>query len=138
MWNKYLSTHQLSITLFYLSTHVPVKLSHHNIEACKGWFNNYVMQWWHPLVWEKIMVGLWLCWARGGWWGKRLCIMVFWTMLLRMPLQPRGNILIAANITFFEDSLGQYKKNFQYIHQQVLDKGVFGLKILLFTRSRIT
>ena len=42
--------------------------------------------------------------------GKRLCIMVFWTMLLRMPLQPRGNIPIAANITFLEDSLGQYKK----------------------------
>ena len=34
----------------------------------------------------------------------------FWTMLLRMPLQPRGNIPIAANITFLEDSLGQYKK----------------------------
>ena len=76
----------------------------------KGWFNNYVMQWWHPLVWEKIMVGLCLCWDRGGWWGKRLCIMVFWTMLLRMPLQPRGNIPIAANITFLEDSLGHYNK----------------------------
>ena len=35
---------------------------------------------------------------------------IFWTMLLRMPLQPRGNIPIAANITFLEDSLGQYKK----------------------------
>ena len=68
------------------------------------------MQWWHPLVWEKIMVGLCLCWDRGGWWGKRLCIMVFWTMLLRMPLQPRGNIPIAANITFLEDSLGHYNK----------------------------
>ena len=76
----------------------------------EGWFNNYVMQWWHPLVWEKIMVGLCLCWDRGGWWGKRLCIMVFWTMLLRMPLQPRGNIPIAANITFLEDSLGHYNK----------------------------
>ena len=31
-----------------------------------------------------------------------------------------------------------YKKNFQYIHQQVLDKGVFGLKFLSFTCSRIT
>ena len=30
------------------------------------------------------------------------------------------------------------KKNFQYIHQQVVDKGVIGLKFLLFTRSRIT
>ena len=29
----------------------------------------------------------------------------FWTMLLRMPLQPRGNIPIAANITFLEESL---------------------------------
>ena len=44
----------------------------------------------------------------------------FWTMLLRMPLQPRGNIPIAANTTFLEDSFGQY------IHQQVLDKGVIG------------
>ena len=34
----------------------------------------------------------------------------FWTMLLRMPLQTRGNIPIAANITFLEDSLGQYRK----------------------------
>ena len=81
-----------------------------HLVSYKGWFNNYVMQWWHPLVWEKIMVGLCLCWDRGGWWGKRLCIMVFWTMLLRMPLQPRGNIPIAANITFLEDSLGHYNK----------------------------
>ena len=43
----------------------------------EGWFNNYVMQWLHPLVWKKIMVGLCLCWDRGGWWSKRLCIMVF-------------------------------------------------------------
>ena len=27
----------------------------------KGSFKNYVMQWWHPLVWEKIMGGLCLC-----------------------------------------------------------------------------
>ena len=40
----------------------------------------------------------------------RLYIMVFWTMLIRMPLQPRGNIPITANITFLEDSLGQYRK----------------------------
>ena len=59
----------------------------------------------------------------------------FWTMLLRMPLQPRVNIPIAANITFLEGSLRHYNKN---VHQQVLDKGVFGLKFLLFTHSRIT
>ena len=48
-----------------------------------------------------------------------------------MPLQPRGNIPIAANITFLEDSLGQYKKNFQYIHQQVLDKRCVWIKIFV-------
>ena len=36
--------------------------------------------------------------------------LVFWTKLLRIPLQPRGNIPIAANITFLEDSLGHYNK----------------------------
>ena len=76
---------------------------------------------------------------RQGWLvNQKIMHYGFLTMLLRMPLQPRGNIPIAANITFLEDSLGQYKKNFQYIHQQILDKGVFGLKFLLFTRSRIT
>ena len=80
------------------------------------------MQWWHPLVWKKIMVGLCLYWDRGVWWGKRLCIMVFWTMLLRVPLQPRGNIPIAANITFLEDSLGQYKKNSKNYRSDVIHK----------------
>ena len=94
------------------------------------------MQWWHPLVWEKIMVGLLL---RQGWLVRQKIMHYgFWTMLLRMPLQPRGNIPIAANITFLEDSLGQYKINFQYIHQQVLDKDVFELKFLSFSCSRIT
>ena len=27
--------------------------------------------------WEKNMVGLCLCWDRGGWWSKRLCLIVF-------------------------------------------------------------
>ena len=36
--------------------------------------------------------------------------MFFWTMLLRMPLQPRGNIPPEANITFLEDSLGHNNK----------------------------
>ena len=39
---------------------------------------------------------------------------------------------------FWKIPLGNIKKNFQYIHQQVLDKGVFGLKFLSFTCSRIT
>ena len=42
--------------------------------------------------------------------AKDYALWFFWTMLLRMPLQPRGNIPIAANITFAEDFLGQYKK----------------------------
>ena len=37
--------------------------------------------------------------------AKNYALWFFWTMLLRMPLQPRGNIPIAANITFLEDFL---------------------------------
>ena len=41
-------------------------------------------------------------------------------------------------LLFWKIPLGNIEKNFQYIHQQVLDKGVFGLKFLSFTCSRIT
>ena len=42
--------------------------------------------------------------------AKDYALWFFWTMLLRMLLQPKGNITIAANITFLEDSLEQYRK----------------------------
>ena len=41
-------------------------------------------------------------------------------------------------LLFWKIPLGNIKKNFQYIHQQVLDKDVFGLKFLSFSCSRIT
>ena len=44
----------------------------------------------------------------------------------------------SVDILNWKIPLGNTEKNFQYIHQQVLDKGVFGLKFLSFTRSRIT
>ena len=42
--------------------------------------------------------------------AKDYALWFFWTMLHRMPFQPRGNIPIAANITFLEDSLRHYNK----------------------------
>ena len=42
--------------------------------------------------------------------AKDYALWFFWTMLLRMPMQPRGKIPIAANITFLEESLWHYNK----------------------------
>ena len=66
------------------------------------------MQWWHPLVWEK----LWQDYASvdTGVAGEAKDYALWFFGQCLSGCQPRGNIPIAANITFLEDSLGQYKK----------------------------